>query len=120
MRLKHPNLKNMDLILRSGARGRVDSDGCIEVDNEQDAQILIATGWEVTAELNDALADKNREIDALRGEIDALKTKAEGAAQGPPSPEAPAGSPEAEKGTSEGGSAPVRKPKAPRPEADKA
>lgn len=164
MRLKHQNLKNMDLNLRSGAKARIDSEGCIEVDNEQDANILIATGWvavaarsprtmpgvktgddvqghdpnaklwpggptrmqvedlrsfasetnDKLAEANNALADKDREIDVLKAEVAALK-----AAQAGPSTETPAGLPEGEKSASEGGSAPARKPKAPKPEADK-
>lgn len=49
MRLKHENLRSMTLNLRSGAKVQIDQDGCAEIENEQDAQMLLATGWKATA-----------------------------------------------------------------------
>jgi Tfp pilus assembly protein FimV len=161
MRLKNENFRNMEINLRSGAKARTDHEGCMEVDNETDQQIMIAAGWQAMAarspralpgiatdtpgdknaklwpggptrkqieelrdfasETNDALSDAKREIETKDAEIEALKAEVAAlkAAQPAPSTETGAAPSTSAEGASEGSSAPARKPKAPKPEADK-
>jgi len=49
MRLTHDQLRNMDLNLRSGAKVRIDADGCIDAESEIDQQFCLATGWKETS-----------------------------------------------------------------------
>jgi hypothetical protein len=49
MRLKNENFRNMEINLRSGARVRADDEGCIEVENEADAQFMLTHGFKAVA-----------------------------------------------------------------------
>lgn len=49
MRLKNENFRNMPINLRSGTQVRADQDGCIEVENENDAAIMQSAGWKAIA-----------------------------------------------------------------------